>query len=122
MRTGYDNDTRRTALIVDYNRWERRCTADFLAEQGYVVLDASNGASGLRLAEQNACDIILLAPSLPEMSGDEVLEQLKALDSTREVPVIMLDNTHAENTLKLLLALERTRSVSIWPLRLGGPP
>jgi response regulator RpfG family c-di-GMP phosphodiesterase len=106
MQTGREDETRRTALVVDYNRWQRWCTAEILLEQGYMVLDASNGASGLRLAEQNACDVILLAASLPEMSGDEVLQHLKAADSTREVPVIMLGSTPAENTLKALLALE----------------
>jgi response regulator RpfG family c-di-GMP phosphodiesterase len=108
MQTGREDETRRTALIVNYNRWERWCTAEILVGQGYMVLDASNGASGLRLAEQNACDVILLAPTFPEMSRDEVLQHLRAIDSTREVPVIMLGSTHAENTLKVL-ALDGTR-------------
>jgi twitching motility two-component system response regulator PilH len=85
-----DDETPRTALIVDYDPWERCFTADVLTGQGYEVLRASNGASGLRLAEQNPCDVILLALSLPEMSGPEVLLHLKAADATREVPVIVL--------------------------------
>jgi response regulator RpfG family c-di-GMP phosphodiesterase len=84
------DDTQRTALIVDYDPWERSFTADVLTGQGYLVLRASNGASGLRLAEQNPCDVILLAQSLPEMSGPEVLRRLKSAVATRGIPVIVL--------------------------------
>ncbi len=106
MQTVRDHETPRTALIVAYDRWARWHTAEMLVDQGYLVLGASNGPSGLRLAEQNACDVILLAQSLPEMSGAEVLRQLKAADSTREVPVIMLDVSPNEHTLKALQALD----------------
>jgi CheY-like chemotaxis protein len=89
----HEDDTQRTALIVDYDPWERSFTADVLTGQGYLVLRASNGASGLRLAEQNSCDVILLAHALPEMSGPEVLRRLRATDATREIPVIVLGVT-----------------------------
>src|SRR5207253_2645505 len=58
--------------------------------QGYAVLGASNGASGLRLVEQHQCDVILLDLALPELPGLELLQQLKVMDRTREIPVIVL--------------------------------
>jgi response regulator RpfG family c-di-GMP phosphodiesterase len=85
-----EDDIQPTALIVDYDPWARSFAADVLTDQGYMVLRASNGASALRLAEQNPCDVILLAQSLPEMSGPEVLRQLKSALATREIPVIVL--------------------------------
>jgi response regulator RpfG family c-di-GMP phosphodiesterase len=106
MHTGRDDGPRRTALIVDYDRWNRWWATELLNDRGYAVLDASNGASGLRMAQQNACDVILLAVSLPEMSGPEVLRQLKATAVTRTVPVILLDPRVDEDTVKALLVLE----------------
>jgi CheY-like chemotaxis protein len=82
-------DVRRTALIVDYDVWERSVAYDLLVGQRYAVLTASNGASGLRLAEQEPCDVILLDFVLPEMTGLEVLRALKTTDATRQIPVVM---------------------------------
>jgi CheY-like chemotaxis protein len=75
---------------VDYDPWERWFATEVLSGQGYSVLGASNGVSGLRLAEQYSCDVILLDLALPELPGTEFLRQLKASASTREIPVILL--------------------------------
>jgi len=83
-------DTRHIALVVDYDPWERWFTSEVLSDQGYSVLGASNGVSGLRLAEQHSCDVILLNLALPELPGAEFLRQLKASATTREIPVILL--------------------------------
>jgi CheY-like chemotaxis protein len=83
-------DVQRTALVVDYDAWERSFAMDVLSNQGYSALGASNGASGLRLAEHNACDVILLDFALPELSGPEVLYQLKQREATRDIPVVLL--------------------------------
>ena len=84
------NDGHPTVLVVNHDVWERRYTTDLLASQGYSVMDASNGASGLRLAEQNACDAIVMDLALPEVTGMEFIRRLKAMHTTRAVPVIVL--------------------------------
>jgi len=45
---------------------------------------------GLELARQHRPDLIVLDLHLPDMSGIEVLKRLKAEDTTREIPVVML--------------------------------
>ena len=92
MREG---GTQPTVLVVDYDMWERTYTADTLAGEGYAVLGASNGASGLRLAEQHACDAIVLDLALPEVTGLEFIQRLKSMDRTRTIPVIVLGETPA---------------------------
>ena len=84
------NDAQRTALVVNYDTWERWFTTEVLVGQGYEVVGASNGASGLRLVEQHQCDVILLDLALPELAGLDLLQQLKTMESTREIPVIVL--------------------------------
>jgi DNA-binding response OmpR family regulator len=86
-------DARRTAVVVDYDAWERSFAMDVLSTQGYWALGASNGASGLRLVEHNECDLILLDCALPELSGYEVLRQLKTQETTRDIPVVLLGPT-----------------------------
>lgn len=84
------NDTQPTVLVVDHDVWERRYAADLLADGGYAVMGASNGASALRIAEQRACDAIVLDLALPEVTGVEFLQRVKAMECTREIPVIVL--------------------------------
>ncbi|TME39409.1 MAG: response regulator [Chloroflexi bacterium] len=80
----------RTALVVDYDPWERWFTTDVLCGLGYTVVNASNGATGLRLLEHYECDVILVDVSLPELGGPEFLRQLEVMDSTRGIPLILL--------------------------------
>ena len=80
----------RTALVVDYDTWERWFTTDVLGDLGYTVVAASNGATGLRLLELYQCDIILVDVSLPELAGPEFLRQLKVMDGVCSIPVIVL--------------------------------
>jgi two-component system, sensor histidine kinase and response regulator len=110
MPTVHDR-IRRTALIIDHDVWERSHATKLLSDEGYDVLGASNGISGLRLAEQNVCDVILLASSLPELSGSEVLRQLKATAATREVHVVMLGGPSDEKMLRAQLAYRQQASL-----------
>lgn len=83
----------RAALVLHHDRWVRAHLADQLRMAGYGVLAASNGFSGLRLAEQQQPGVILLSPALPELSGGEVLDHLRAGSSTRDTPALIVDDT-----------------------------
>ena len=54
------------------------------------LIGASMGHLGLALAEQEPPDLVLLDVHLPDMSGEEVLEHLRASAGTASVPVIVL--------------------------------
>lgn len=60
--------------------------------EGYKVETAENGKLGLELAESMRPDIILLDLMMPEMTGDEMLEKLRATDWGAHVKVIILTN------------------------------
>lgn len=59
---------------------------------GYTVTVARDGEEGLKMATDAPPDIIFLDTRLPKMDGFAVLEQLRASDRTKEVPVIILSN------------------------------
>jgi len=67
-----------------------------LDRDGYTLLTASNGQEGLAvLAEhKDKIALILLDIMLPGMYGWEILEVIKADESTRHIPVIMLTARH----------------------------
>jgi DNA-binding response OmpR family regulator len=80
----------KTVLVIEHDLWMRHCLADFLSLFGYNVIEASNGLTGLRLAELHGCDVILLGLALPELSGLDTLSELKRRNGTREIPVILV--------------------------------
>lgn len=61
-----------------------------LKRQGYSVLIARDGASGVQLAVSERPDVILMDLSLPVLDGWEATRQIKAAPQTRHIPVIAL--------------------------------
>lgn len=60
--------------------------------EGYEVETADNGKLGLELVENMKPDIILLDIMMPEMTGDEMLEKLRATNWGKTIKVIILTN------------------------------
>ena len=61
-----------------------------LTAEGFDVITASDGMSGLEKARAYSPDLILLDLMMPVMDGFEVIDKLKVDDQTRTIPVIML--------------------------------
>jgi two-component system KDP operon response regulator KdpE len=74
-------------LIVDDEPPIRRFLRTSLAAQGYVVIEAANGAEALRAMASEAPDLVILDLGLPDMSGTEVI---RAIRRTSPVPIIIL--------------------------------
>src|SRR5437016_1182347 len=79
------------AIIEDDQAISQMYRFKFEAE-GFEVQTAENGKLGLELAESMKPDIILLDLMMPEMTGDEVLEKLRATDWGKSITVIILTN------------------------------
>lgn len=56
--------------------------------EGYRVLSATNGKSGIEIAAKNLPDIIICDVLMPEMDGYMVLKALKEEPATAEIPFI----------------------------------
>lgn len=83
-----------TLLIVDDNDMNRDLLARRLSQAYYNVLTSATGSEALEVARSNDIDLILLDILMPGMDGYAVLEKLKADESTRGIPVIMLTAVH----------------------------
>ncbi len=91
MTTDQNINTRQfTVLVVDDTRSNLRLFTDILTQAGYRVLPAPNGHLALNAVRSQHPDIILLDIMMPEISGFEVCEKLKADEYTRDIPVIFI--------------------------------
>lgn len=79
-----------TVLIVDDTPDNISVLHRFLAQAGFRVLVACDGADGLETAIFAKPDIILLDVMMPELDGFSVCQQLKANPETSQIPVIFM--------------------------------
>lgn len=63
-----------------------------LQQAGYEVSCAFNGKEGLELVKSFKPELILLDLMLPEMSGDAMLEKVRAADWGKDIKVLILTN------------------------------
>jgi adenylate cyclase len=77
-------------LVVDDNPSNRDLLTRRLGREGYRVTAAECGISSIALTATEDFDLILLDLIMPDLSGFEVLCRLKAQESTRDIPVIMI--------------------------------
>ena len=79
-----------SALVVDDDVHLRALLAELLEDEGFDVTTASNGFSGLRLAAERRPRLVLLDVVMPEMSGAEVLRELRTSSATRDIAVVVV--------------------------------
>lgn len=84
------NTIRFSILIVDDTPANLRLLSGILTQRDYMVRPATDGALALAAAQADPPDLILLDIMMPNMSGYEVCEQLKADTRTRDIPVIFI--------------------------------
>ena len=91
-----------SVLVIDDEPQIRRFVSAGLELHGYLVKEADTGATGLRTAAHMQPDLIVLDLGLPDMSGVDVVESLRAWSN---VPVIVLSIESAEEQKVMLLKL-----------------
>jgi two-component system phosphate regulon response regulator PhoB len=87
-----------TILLVEDDPDIRYLVSYKLTKSGFEVIEAADGAEGLRQAERHPPDLVILDVRMPRMSGLEVCRELRGRPRTATVPIIMLTaRTHPED-------------------------
>ena len=84
------DDEERIRMVIEYN----------LKLDGFCVFQAEDGRKGLKLAREVQPDLILLDWMMPDISGLEVLAELKHGEITKNIPVIMVTSRGAPSDIK----------------------
>ena len=81
---------RRPVLIVDDDRDIRETLAEILADEGYEVHTARNGAEGLEVVARVRPCLVLLDLFMPVMDGAEFRRRQQGDPAIAEVPVVVI--------------------------------
>lgn len=82
-----------------------------LRQSGYQVSIAHDGVSGLALVEKERPDLVLLDLKMPQMTGEEMLERLRATDWGGGIRVIVLTNVSKDEAPQKLRFLDVERYI-----------
>jgi two-component system cell cycle response regulator DivK len=75
-------------LVVEDQEENRRIVRDLLTSVGYEVVEAVSGEDGVRMAEAQVPDLILMDIQLPILDGYEATRRIKANAMLRQIPII----------------------------------
>lgn len=87
-------------LLIDDDEALTTVFTAALTKEGFQVLAVHTGQEGIDKAKIETPNLILLDQVLPDLSGNEILKQLKAGDKTKNIPVIILSNFSQEELVK----------------------
>jgi CheY-like chemotaxis protein len=101
-------------LIVEDNEMNRDMLGRRLQRQGFTIVFAIDGPSGVAMASQEMPDLILMDVALGDMDGWEATRLIKANPQTAAIPVIAL-TAHA-------LATARETSIKVGCMEFDTKP
>jgi signal transduction histidine kinase len=101
----------RTILLIDDEEVARYLLRQLLQEP-YHVVEAATGEKGILEATKLFPSLIFLDLNMPDMSGFEVLDRLKAAPETRDIPIVIVTGQKLDEELREQLS---SRTVAVLP-------
>jgi two-component system phosphate regulon response regulator PhoB len=88
---GWDAEmNQRTVLVVEDDQAIREVIVEVLDDAGYTVLEADCGRQALRLASEHTLAVVLVDQKLPDATGLDLIERLRASPASRHIPVMLV--------------------------------
>jgi CheY-like chemotaxis protein len=85
----FSKPRRKRLLVVEDNPAERFSITELLAHDDIDIVTADDGAKALAVLEEQGSDCVVLDLRLPDMSGLEVLEKMRADERLSDIPVVV---------------------------------
>ena len=106
-------------LIIDDEEDIQKLLKIRLQQENFNVAVAEDGDVGIKMAEQELPDMILLDIMMPRMDGYTCLKEIRKLPKTRDIPVLMLSGKEEEK-VKDLFAFQKISGYMEKPFELDN--
>jgi CheY-like chemotaxis protein len=87
-------------LIIEDNQIVANVYRNKLAVEGYLAEIATEGETGLKIMRTFKPDVIVLDLMLPQMTGVDVIRQIRSETEFAKVPIIVFSNTYLTNLIQ----------------------
>ena len=84
-----------TVMVVDDEPDMRHLLRITLELAGYGVVEAAHGEAALEQVRRSLPQLVLTDRMMPRMNGGELIERLRAEESTKAIPIVMISGTRA---------------------------
>ena len=92
-------------LIVEDEPALLRVLSDKFTNEGFSVLEAKNGLTGLKVALEEKPEVILLDILMPELDGMEMMRRLRESNAYgKNIPIVILTNLDADEKITWAVA------------------
>jgi len=81
-------EQRKVVLVVDDNELVRRLIADFVAEMGYLPVEAASAEAALDILAQTRPSVVLMDIVMPGMNGMDALARIRSDARTKDQKVV----------------------------------
>ncbi|MCU4494752.1 response regulator [Acinetobacter guillouiae] len=83
-------------LIVDDSPTEMFRFKEILAKHGFEVIEATNGADGITLAQAELPDLVLMDVVMPGVNGFQATRQISRGAATKHIPIVIVSTKDQE--------------------------
>jgi signal transduction histidine kinase/DNA-binding response OmpR family regulator len=90
FRLGRTDADKATVLVVDDEEPNREWLRRLLEPEGFSVILASGGQEAIDIARATSPDLIMLDLMMPNVTGFDVVEALRAKPATQNIPIMVL--------------------------------
>ena len=94
-----DPSNQPTILIVDDDRGSRISMAEVLRNEGYKVVEASDGREAIVCCKRTPPNVVLMDAIMPKIDGFTACSMIKNMPETRETPVLIITSLNDENSI-----------------------
>ncbi|MFI5350710.1 MAG: PleD family two-component system response regulator [Elusimicrobiota bacterium] len=101
---GGHSRTKPLVLIIDDDDGIREMLSDIVQALGTDVIDAANGADGVKLALKMMPDLVLLDVRMPMMDGFDVCRTIKSDAKGKAIPILMVTSMDQHKDVEKALA------------------
>jgi DNA-binding response OmpR family regulator len=95
-------------LFIEDEPGLQKTVGEILRQEGFEILEALDGETGVEIATKEKPDLVLLDLILPKKDGFEVLKALKENPETKDIKVIVLTNLETSSDVEKALELGAT--------------
>jgi signal transduction histidine kinase/CheY-like chemotaxis protein/ligand-binding sensor domain-containing protein/AraC-like DNA-binding protein len=93
MLKSFEQEHKRTVLIVEDEQLIRYLLKDILGEQ-YIVFEAASGVEALEVISRNTPDLVISDIMMPDMDGLQLCRIIKETPASCDIPVVLLTARH----------------------------